>query len=77
MEECKPLPTLQPRSRARARRRGHGAGVRPPFCNTSADTDFHRVLFVADNSSDPPSPQGLTLVHVRAQLEQLQDTFIS
>ena len=26
---------------------------------------------------EPPQGQGLTLVHVRAQLEQLQDTFMS
>jgi hypothetical protein len=28
-------------------------------------------------SPSPPSVQGLTLVHVSAQLEQLQDTFMS
>ena len=31
----------------------------------------------APSLSTPPAPQGLTLAHVRAQLEQLQDTFIS
>jgi len=29
------------------------------------------------SSASPASSQGLTLVHVRAQLQQLQDTFMS
>jgi hypothetical protein len=31
----------------------------------------------ADPATDPALEQGLTLVHIRAQLEQLQDTFMS
>jgi hypothetical protein len=32
---------------------------------------------VSDGGGELPDGQGLTLVHVRAQLEQLQDTFMS
>jgi len=50
----------------------HAASAAERFSSetaSSADTEPARVSCAAD--------QGLTLVHIRAQLEQLQDTFVS
>jgi hypothetical protein len=46
-----------------------------PVCSSTAVRTVMRATGSARNRS--ASDQGLTLVHVRAQLEQLQDTVMS
>jgi hypothetical protein len=62
VEECKPLPVL-----------------RTAEVTTSAAVPLDQ--YAVDPSASPAcmsaATQGLTLVHVRAQLEQLRDTFMS
>ena len=43
----------------------------------SAEGFWKRSAVPKENSGPLSMRQGLTLVHVRAQLEQLQDTFVS